>query len=145
MTLLISISDLVNRRKKVVMERKRKGRREERTKEMIRQFPTLRKENKSIQEIADSFGLSKKTVYEYLQEIAENMGVSRDDLLYEGQKPHDVTNATGRKAVEQVDTVQMEHHFAAMIKEVSVWIKCCRKMIKQKGRESDEDRRKNYS
>lgn len=131
MTLLISISDLVNRRKKVVMERKRKGRREERTKEMIRQFPTLRKENKSIQEIADSFGLSKKTVYEYLQEIAENMGVSRDDLLYEGQKPHDVTNATGRKAVEQVDTVQMEHHFAAMIKEVDEIIISLDKMLQE--------------
>ena len=59
------------------------------------------------------------------------MGVSRDDLLYEGQKPHDVTNATGRKAVEQVDTVQMEHHFAAMIKEVDEIIISLDKMLQE--------------
>ena len=99
-------------------EKKRKGRREERTKEMIRQFPTLRKENKSIQEIADIFGLSKKTVYEYLQEIADSMGVSRNDLLYEVQRSHDITNATGRKAVEQVDIEEIEQNLSAMIKEV---------------------------
>ena len=112
-------------------ERKRNGRREERTKEMIRQFPKLRAENKSIQEIADIFGLSKKTVYEYLQEIAENMGVSRDDLLYEVQKKHDVCNATGRKAIEQVDTVELEQHFSAMIKEVDEIILSLDKMLQE--------------
>ena len=112
-------------------ERKRKGRREERTKEMLRQFPKLRAENKSIQEIANIFGLSKKTVYEYLQEIADSMGVSRDDLLYEVQKTHDVTNATGRKAVEHVDTVQMEHRFAVMIKEVDEIIISLDKMFQE--------------
>ena len=70
---------------------------------MLRQFPKLRAENKSIQEIANIFGLSKKTVYEYLQEIADSMGVSRDDLLYEVQKTHDVKNATGRKIVGDAD------------------------------------------
>ena len=121
------------------MEKKRKGRREERTKEMIRQFPTLRKENKSIQEIADIFGLSKKTVYEYLQEIADSMGVSRDDLLYEVQKPHDVTNATGRKAVEKVDTVHMEHHFAAMIKEVDEIILSLNNMLQESDEQNMEE------
>lgn len=120
-------------------ERKRKGRREERTKEMIRQFPKLRAENKSIQEIADIFGLSKKTVYEYLQEIAGNMGVSRDDLLYEVQKPHDVTNATGRKAIEQVDTVELEQHFSAMIKEVDKIILSLNNMLQESDEQNMEE------
>lgn len=96
----------------------RKGRREERTKEMIRQFPKLREENKSIQEIANIFGLSKKTVYEYLQEIADTNGVSREDLLYQVQKPHEVSDARVRKALEHVDVVALENHFSAMIDEV---------------------------
>ena len=112
-------------------ERKRKGRREERTKEMVRQFPKLREEKKSILEIANIFGLSKKTVYEYLQEIADSMGVSRDDLLYQVHKPQEVSNVTGRKAVEQIDTVQMEHHFAAMIKEVDEIILSLDKMLQE--------------
>lgn len=120
-------------------ERKRKGRREERTKEMIRQFPKLRAENKSIQEIADIFGLSKKTVYEYLQEIAENMGVSRDDLLYEVQKPHDVCNATGRKAVEQVDIVEIEQHFSTMIKEVDKIILSLNNMLQESDEQNMEE------
>ena len=99
-------------------EKKRKGRREERTKEVIRQFPLLRKENKSIQEIADIFGLSKKTVYEYLHEIAAFMGISRDDLLYQTHKQYYANKITERKSVEQEDIFEIEQNFSAMIKNV---------------------------
>ena len=59
------------------------------------------------------------------------MGGSRDDLLYQVHKPQEVSNVTGRKAVEQIDTVQMEHHFAAMIKEVDEIILSLDKMLQE--------------
>ena len=94
------------------------GRREERTKEMIRQFPTLRKEKIPIVKIAEIFGLSKKTVYSYLQEIADSMGVSRDDLLYQVHKEYDANYVT-RKTVEHIDAVELKNHFSAMIDEAN--------------------------
>ena len=94
------------------------GRREERTKEMIRQFPTLRKEKIPIEKIAEIFGLSKKTVYSYLQEIADSMGVSRDDLLYQVHKEYDANYVT-RKTVEHIDAVELKNHFSAMIDEAN--------------------------
>ena len=115
------------------------GRREERTKEMIRQFPKLREEKKTIQEIADIFGLSRKTVYSYLQEIADSIGVTREDLLYEVQKHHDVSNATGRKALEQVDVVALENHFSAMIDEVDKIIIDLNNMLQENDEEKMEE------
>ena len=94
------------------------GRREERTKEMIRQFPTLRKEKIPIVKIAEIFGLSKKTVYSYLQEIADSMGVSRDDLLYQVHKEYDANYVT-IKTVEHIDAVELKNHFSAMIDEAN--------------------------
>ena len=105
-------------------------RREERTKEMIRQFVTLRKENKSIQEIANLFGLSKKTVYFYLQEIADSNGVSRDDLLYQVHKEYDVNYVT-RKTVEHIDAVELKNHFSAMIDEANKIISTLDNILKE--------------
>ena len=49
--------------------------------EMQRNFIRLRNEGKSIAEIANAFNLSTCTVYLRLQEIADENGVSRKDLL----------------------------------------------------------------
>ncbi len=46
-------------------------------------------------------------------------------------KPHDITNATGRKAVEQVDIVEIEHHFSTMLKEVDEIILGLNNLLKE--------------
>ncbi len=56
-------------------------RRSERTKVMMENFMTDHNSGLTIPEIAEKYGLSTKTVYRQLDEIAALAGVSRDDLL----------------------------------------------------------------
>lgn len=60
----------------------------ERTLKMIDQFPELWNSGMVVQEIAPMFNLSDWTVYHYLQEIADNMGVPRETLLTRCSTPH---------------------------------------------------------
>ncbi len=53
----------------------------ERTRRMMENFMKLHLEGKSVKEIAEEFGLSPKTVYNNLQEIAEANECERDELL----------------------------------------------------------------
>ena len=68
------------------------------------------------------------------------MGMSRDDLLYQVQKPHGLSsNVTRRKAVEQVDTIAMVQHFSAMIDEVDKIILSLDSMLQEDEEEKTED------
>ena len=86
---------------------------------MIENFLSHKKEGKTNKEIADMYGLSMWTLHHYLQEIAENNGVTRDDLLDRVHKPYEVTVVSNRKPLEQVDVEeQLIAHFSKMIDEV---------------------------
>jgi len=57
------------------------SKRSERTKVMMENFMTDHRNGLNIPEIAEKYGLSRKTVYRQLGEIAELAGVTRDELL----------------------------------------------------------------
>lgn len=58
----------------------------ERVKKMLAGFMNLHEQGFSIPEIAQEFGLTSVTVYAYLQEIADNNGVTRESLLQQVHK-----------------------------------------------------------
>ena len=63
----------------------------ERVKRMKKNFMRDRELGKPIAEIAKENGLSVMTVYNYLQEIADENGIGdRKELLQHVHKPHDV-------------------------------------------------------
>lgn len=55
----------------------------ERTRMMMSQFMSLHNQGYSISQIAEKFNLSKPTIYKYLEQIAQQEGVSRESLLQE--------------------------------------------------------------
>ena len=75
----------------------------QRVKALIDGYMELRLQEKSHEEIAEIFGVSKKTVLYYLQEIADKNQVTRDELLYRIQKPYirSKNSSKGKVSFEQ--------------------------------------------
>ena len=71
----------------------------QRVKALIDGYMELRLQEKSHEEIAEIFGVSKKTVLYYLKEIADNNNVTRDDLLYRIQKPYVRCKNTSKRKI----------------------------------------------
>ena len=63
-----------------------------RTQLMLKNFINLRSKGLSIAEIAEKYHLSTHTIYNRLQEIADQNGVKRSTLLDIVHKPHIITN-----------------------------------------------------
>ena len=59
----------------------RKNEKDERTLRMMEEAATLLKEGRSVKEVAGRFGLTDRTVYNRLGEIAERAGMTREELL----------------------------------------------------------------
>ena len=79
--------------------------RDERTLRMKQEYMRLHfKEGKSPKEIAELFSLTPTTVYSMLQEIADENGVSRSELL---QQPHEKPVSYDRQ-FEPVKSVEPE-------------------------------------
>ena len=85
---------------------------------MIKNFFGMKQEGKTICEIADYYNLTTRTIYLCLQEIADNNGVSRDDLLDKKHKPYEVKNIKSRRPSEKVDAEELVNHFSSMIEEI---------------------------
>ena len=52
------------------------------------------REGMGIQEIAEKFGTTSTTVYRYLEEIARENGMTREELLERVHSPHVMTKET---------------------------------------------------
>lgn len=89
----------------------------ERTLTFKKEFLTLRKEGHSIGEIAEMFHLSKATAYRYLEEIAKEAGLTRQELL---ERPI-IADHSGRNftPVKPVDREKFVAHFDAAITEIA--------------------------
>lgn len=78
----------------------------ERAIQMKANFMRLHDEGKTLTEIAEIYSLSRWTVYDHLQSIADenkDKVSSRDDLLERPHKTHELKNATLRMSREHVD------------------------------------------
>lgn len=86
----------------------------ERTLRMKQEYFSLRQSGLGPLEIAAQFGLSFKTVYDSLEEIATTHGVTRESLLKVPQKPHAVSirrNSTAPK----IDLAACDQYFQSTI------------------------------
>ena len=84
----------------------------ERVKRMKNNFMRDRELDKSIAVIAKENGLSVMTVYNYLQEIADENGIGdRKELLYHVHKPHDVQKGRMYNHREEIDPEELAREF----------------------------------
>ncbi|MBQ6375850.1 helix-turn-helix domain-containing protein [Candidatus Saccharibacteria bacterium] len=86
---------------------------DERTLKMKEAYMGLRAQGMGPREIAKQFGLSYSTVSRRLGEIAEENGVSREELLIEPWKAHDGPRTKVFEPVSKVDTEMFTRHVNA--------------------------------
>ncbi|MBE6345527.1 MAG: hypothetical protein E7063_07590 [Spirochaetaceae bacterium] len=93
--------------------------------QMKKGFMQLHEDGKSISEIAEVYHLHPRTVYSYLQEIADSNNVTRESLLPVVHKPHEMKNSTVRKCYDDdaFDIKEVQASFASAITSVSNVIK----------------------
>ena len=90
--------------------------RSERVKYLIDNFIKFYNEGMSIPEIAEKSAVTTRTVYAYLQEIAEKNGVSRESLLERVHKPHEVTKFGEHKKIPKIDEKVLINRYLEVIK-----------------------------
>jgi predicted transcriptional regulator len=84
----------------------------ERVKRMKKSFMRDRELGKPIAKIAMENGVSVMTVYNYLQEIADENGIGdRKELLYHVHKPHDVQKGRMYNNREEIDPKELAREF----------------------------------
>ena len=89
----------------------------ERVKQMKKDFIKYRESGKTIKEIANIFGLTDRTVYLHLQDIADENNLSRDELLFRVHKQHiRVSNKQVNEKKEIIDIDEMKKEFNEMLK-----------------------------
>lgn len=88
----------------------------ERTLKMKEAFMTLHNQGLSIKQIAHQFDLDSSTVYSYLQEIADQAGVSRESLLQTPRAKH-LTHQRRFTPVKPVDLNEFHERFDATLKD----------------------------
>ena len=94
----------------------------ERTKQMIQEFYSHHQDGKTIPEIAQIYSISEQTVYNHLQTIAENNGVSRDSLLEVVPKPYE-KNMSIRAPKEHVNPNELRQDFVDTLNGINSIIK----------------------
>ena len=77
-------------------------------------FMNLHEEGYSIPEIAEKFDLSYSTAYRHLGEIAQENGVTREDLLKIVQSPRSERRMIEEKEKIKLDTNEMLKEFDSL-------------------------------
>jgi len=83
----------------------------ERTKMMKANFMNDREIYSSMVEIAEKYQLSVFTVYDNLQDIADENGVSRDSLLFVVHKEHEVGNKKIQRKGKEINPEELKKDF----------------------------------
>lgn len=89
----------------------------ERVRLMKENFMELHNDGKTIQEIADHFHLTTATIYNYLQEIADANGVSRESLLQIVHKQHVMLKTRTPSPRDKIEINEIKQSFSALIKD----------------------------
>ena len=88
----------------------------ERVKQMKKDFIKYRESGKTIKEIANIFGLTDRTVYLHLQDIADENNLSREELLFRVHKQHIRVSNNKINEKEIIDIDEMKKDFNEMLK-----------------------------
>lgn len=70
-------------------------------------------------EIAEKYGLSVRTIYNYIGEIAEAAGRSRESLLRHPHDEHIMTGARNYEPVKHIDTTDFNNQLESVMRELS--------------------------
>lgn len=88
---------------------------DERTLQMIKNYESLWRKGFTPTMVAKEFNLSRRTVYNYLPEIAEKIGVTREELLEIPHSEH-VRREKRFEPVELIDLTEFHEDFGEMEK-----------------------------
>ena len=92
----------------------------ERTLKMKQEYKKLHDAGMSVRDIAKKFNLHWRTVYKYLDEIAEQEGVPREDLLFDVEKAKPRSTYDRAFApVEKIDLTEYRANFDAAKKGIN--------------------------
>ena len=90
--------------------------RSERVKYLIDNFIKFHNEGMSIPEIAEKTAITTRTIYSYLQEIADQNGVTRESLLEKVHKPHEVTKISSHRKTPKIDAENLINRYSDIIR-----------------------------
>lgn len=102
----------------------------ERTLKMMENFIVDHKADMSIAEIAEKYGITKWTVYEHLDEIAEKNHVSRDSLL-DVIKTHYTFNQTKKREIVTIDIEKFDESTQKIVDNIDDIIKMTEEVIEE--------------
>ena len=91
----------------------------ERVRQMLNHFMEHHSDGKTILEIAEMYSLSRHTVYYYLQDIANENGVTRESLLEVVHKPHVLTKPALKNPAKQVEIEKIRDSFSELYKDLN--------------------------
>lgn len=104
----------------------------ERVIKMKKEFVKYRESGKTIKEIANIFGVTDRTIYLNLQDIADENNLSREDLLFQIHKQHiRVSNKQVNGAKEVIDIEDMKKDFCEMLETSEGIIKKIEKTLER--------------
>ena len=109
----------------------------ERVARMMQNFMEYHEKGYSIAEIAEKFAISKYTIYDRLQEIADENGVSRDSLLMKVHKSHETSFRT-TSPKEYVNPETLLENFDTMIESVNTILADIKQVIEVEESEEEE-------
>ena len=91
----------------------------ERVNRLIEEYMPKREKGMSNEEIAADYGLSVQTFYNHLQKIADENGVTREELLYRPNKSHVQSKPKAVWKKETVDPQELKNDFDRLLQQVS--------------------------
>ncbi len=105
--------------------------RSERVNFLISNFMKFHNDGLSIAEIAKKSAVTTRTVYNYLQEIADKNSVSRESLLEVVHKPHDVSKFGEHKKTPKIDEKVLINRYLEVIRTAENLLEEINTLIKQ--------------
>lgn len=99
----------------------------ERVNLMMQGFMSMHESGMTIAEIANHFRISKFTIYDHLQEIADNNKVDRESLLTVPHKEHERNISPGPKSY--INPEILLENYNSMISNTEMIIRDIRKVI----------------
>ena len=104
----------------------------ERSLQFKKNYQEMREDGKTVQEIADFYGLSRSHAYSLLRQLAEELGVTHDSLLPQPHRPP-IYLGSGKavEPVRPVDFSAFQQEFRGTISQFDKTIYQMEKVLKE--------------